>query len=300
MVAHELTHALDDQVVNLDSLLASRERTEDGEFVVGALIEGSATALMTQYAFQRQLAGELSLEDLRSLTDLESDRTRRFLDNPPYFHVFLAQYSAGMTFLLAGDLAAVTTGGVTSGIRLLAALRDPPRSSEQILHPEKYWDPELRDPPVVVDDEEVRRLAEAAGYRVAARNTAGEVLLGILCGSREGETDPVALFTGGWTHPGSEGWGGDRFYLLEREDPRRRVGTGEEAGLWILLWDTPEDRDEFEEACDPGERAPGFPLGRRGAVRLFGMDPETAAGIERSFRENPPRFTRGDAVWPVD
>jgi hypothetical protein len=293
-IAHELTHALDDQYVNLDSLMTARERTEDGEFVVSSLVEGSATALMTAYVIRAQLAGTLDTDDLMGVMNSEQERSQVFFDAPPYFQVLLATYTCGMQFLLRGKLSALVGGGKdVAGDNLLAALADPPRSSEQILHPGKYWDPAARDNPVIVDDDAVTALAEQAGYRVAAVNTAGEVVSALVTSDPDRRFEPMAANVPAyWTNRAATGWGGDRFYLLE--------GEGGTAGLWITLWDTSEDRDEFTKTYEekrPDPNRTRVSLGSRGEAFVFGtnaLDRETLAARLRGAALG---FTQSGKPW---
>lgn len=292
MIAHELTHALDDQYVNLDSLLFARTRTEDGEFVLSSVVEGSATALMTTYVMQLQVGGELEQDDLTDIMASEEERSRVFLEAPPYFQTLIATYSLGMLFLLEGNMGAIMAGGEKVGKKFLAAISDFPQSSEQILHPEKYWGEE-RDPPVVVDDASVTALLEAQGWSTLGMNTAGEIYMGVVTTPSDRAFKAMAAATPAyWTNDASMGWGGDRFFVLERE--------GSEAGVWITAWDTPGDRDEFvggysTEVLDPERR--WFPLGERGAVFLFDLDESTAESIEKAFTDSPPGFTWRDEAW---
>jgi hypothetical protein len=93
-----------------------------------------------------------------------------------------------------------------------------------------------------------------------------------------------------WTTDAARGWGGDRFYLLERGgDPERA------AGVWFTLWDTAADRDEFARRyreTPAGGEARSIPMGERGEVLAFGLTGDEAAALERTLAERPPRFWR--------
>jgi hypothetical protein len=292
LLAHELTHALDDQYVDLDSLLHARERTEDGEFVVGCLVEGSATALMTRYMTQAQMSGKMTMADLTSLMESESERSAIFLESPRYFQTMLAQYTCGMMFLYKGNLLGLmgATPGNTEGEAFLAALADPPRSSEQILHPEKYWNPATRDDPVTFDDDAVETLLAPLGVEIAAVNTAGEILTAVATTPPGTELDMMASSAPGyWTNEAATGWDGDRFYLL-------RDAGGDEAGaVWITVWDTPADRDEFVatyEATVAGGMGTTWLAGERVAVFSYGGADEAARGIRDALQEEETALLR--------
>ncbi len=286
LLAHELTHALDDQYVDLRSLIApSPTRTEDAEVAISSLAEGSATSLMIQFMMRDQKANRVSLPELTQYAERELERSRAFLDAPRYFSSMLASYVCGMRFLARGNVEAAFAAPDNRAIGdgLLVAARDVPRSSEQILHPSKYWDPSERDEPVVVDDEAVEKWLERPGRWIVHKNTVGELLTGILTTPPD---RPPVLATmqsaDGWTTPAAEGWGGDRFYLLARGSSRAEAArslTGV-LGVWVTAWDSPGDRDEFVAALPGGSIPSGFSvelLGTRGAVVLIGF-----AGADRA------------------
>jgi len=293
LIAHELTHALDDQYVSLDSLQHARPRSEDDDFVTGALVEGSATEVMTRWITRAQAAGKLNMGDLQKLMASEEKRSRIFFDAPPYFQTLLAHYTCGMGFLLKGSVGAILTGSGSedAGENFLHATEDPPASGEQILHPEKYWNPEKLDLPVVVDDAAMAALLDPLGYRVTGTNTAGELVIGVVTTPADREFNPMASgLPAYWTNRAAGGWGGDRFYLLES-------ATGEKAGVWITLWDTPGDRDEFLETyakTGPQPEPSRFLLGERGVVFTFDMD---AAPLQQAFAGSPPPMTQGGTPW---
>ena len=313
MVAHELTHALDDQYVSLDALVHTYERTEDSDFAVASVVEGSATILMSRYLTRLQLAGKLTMQDLTALMESEMERSKPLLEAPPYFHTIIARYTLGMLFLLKGDLTLLMNAdaGQTVGDRFLAAAADPPRSSEQILHPEKYWDESRRDLPVTVDDAAVEQLLAGMDLGVRHRETFGEILVAMACRPDGAALDLVnASSASAWTDSAAMGWGGDRFYLAAPEGFSRR-GHGrpragalpsidELRGLWITAWDTPVDRDEFTEAylavrADNGGKV--VLMGDRVAAVLFNLNEAETTTLEKALVVSPPAFTQGDAVW---
>jgi len=293
LIAHELTHALDDQQVSLDSLMAARDRSQDGEFVVGALVEGSATEVMTRYVTQAQFSGDLKPDDLTSLMKSEEDRSRVFFEAPRYFQSLLANYTCGMFFLLEGNLSALLggTSTVNAGQNFLKAVHDPPRSSEQILHPDKYWDSAKRDEPVLVVEDSARKLWASAGYRIIHENTAGELLAGILTTPPDQKLDPMAAgLPTYWTNAAAEGWGGDRFFLLES-------GKGASRAVWITLWDTPKDREEFASTYKTvlGKQLVAFPIGVRETAFLYGFTDEESTVLGKKLSDL--RFTHAGGPW---
>jgi hypothetical protein len=165
-LAHELTHALDDQhfgLMRLDELASDCE--DEGFQAALALAEGDATYVMIAYA-QRYLTLE---EQLRMAEDSGS-----MADDIAPFIVRLQTwpYTAGMGFVQS----LVADGGERA---VDAAFRHPPVSTEQIIDPSAY--PE--DAPVPVD---VPQLAPRLGgdWRDLDVQITGASWLSILLGLR--------------------------------------------------------------------------------------------------------------------
>ncbi|HYV51138.1 MAG TPA: hypothetical protein VE910_04485 [Dongiaceae bacterium] len=296
LIAHELTHALDDQHVSLDSLMSARDRSQDGEFVIGALVEGSATEVMTRYVTQAQFSGDLKADELQTLMKSEEERSRVFFEAPRYFQSLLANYTCGMFFLLQGQLGALLGGSgntINAGENFLKAVHDPPRSSEQILHPDKYWNAETRDEPVLLDEGSASRVFKSAGYRVVSENTAGEILAAILTTPADLKLDPMAAgLPTYWTNTAAEGWGGDRFYLLDS-------GKGPSRAVWITTWDTADDRDEFETTYTSvfGKPLTRAPIGTRGVAFLYGFSSDQSSMLAKELSQGALRFTHAGKPW---
>jgi len=305
ILAHELTHALDDQYVDLDAFLEKRiGQSEDMDLVAMSVVEGSATALMTRYMARAALSGRYDAGQLQEYTAREARRSRKLLDAPRYFTAMLGAYVCGMEFLARGNLMAVMVGkGKSVGENLVQATKDPPRSTEQILHPKKYWDQALRDAPVVLDDEAAARLLEGDGRWVVHTDTVGELLCAILTNPPGVRRSLFGMNTASaWTNEGAAGWGGDRFYLLAAGPDAETAARDLERprGLWITLWDSPRDREEFAKTY--GRRQPQgrrllVPLGNLGAVVLFEFDEAAARALAERLRKSPPAMTRAGKPW---
>jgi len=242
MIAHELTHALDDQYFDLDTLMKAREDEEDAGFAIGAVVEGSATALMTRWA-----AGHRDLmdpEEMKAMLQQQEEQNRILVEAPLYFATLVARYTVGMSFLLKGDSIASLMAmhdGVAENLR--AVMKDVPVSSEQILHPNKYWDPRELDLPVRVVDEEAltTRLATELQADLVAKDTLGELLCAILSRNPDKKLNSQLMMAPSyWTSKGSRGWGGDRVYMFKRAKDRGIV--------WCTWWDSEKDCAEFRTA----------------------------------------------------
>jgi hypothetical protein len=119
---------------------------------------------------------------------------------------------------------------------------DPPVSSEQIMHPERYPD----DVPDTID---LPDLAGAMGpdWETAADLTLGEMQIGVLLADGEpwGEDEDEEPFS--FPHlanrRAAEGWGGDRLVHLTGAD-------GAWAVVWQTTWDQAGDAQEFALAAE--------------------------------------------------
>jgi hypothetical protein len=213
-LAHELTHALEDQRFGLDA--ARVASADDRALAYTALVEGTATATMFRYAQARfgpeELLGGLLASAFQDTGDL-----------PPFLSAQLVfPYTAGRQLV---DRLLDAGGGRWAVVD--AALRfRPPASTEQVMHPDAY----LRvDEP---DRVSVRRPAAAlgAGWRRLRGGTIGEWETARLL-ARAGGNGAAAA---------AAGWGGDAYALLGRGARRALVVR------W--RWDTPRDEREFATA----------------------------------------------------
>jgi hypothetical protein len=245
LAAHELTHALEDQHFDLDARLEAAMPDDDRVFAVGAVHEGSAYLVMSLYVLRAMAEGTLTAEDLQEMAESDAARGETLAAMPPALkRPIITSYVLGMTFLLRGDAGAFVNGFPTEDVD--GCERGGPTSSEQILHPEKYWDPERRDDPVAIEPFAASKVLGRKWKRTASGNL-GELVIGVMAGAPtppglEGmsATDPSQ-----WTHRAAEGWGGDRWELWRRGD--------QAVVLLAAEWDTPEDAREFNVALRPGD-----------------------------------------------
>jgi hypothetical protein len=220
VLVHELAHALQDQHTRLLAARVGLQANDDLQFALGAFLEGDA--LWTE------LRDEALNKGFPQSTG--DDFAARFaVDAPDGADVprilresFLQQYPLG--YGLAHEL--VARGGVAA---LTAALADPPLSSEELLHRERYLVPSARRA-LAWFPEPAERFAPESGCELLASTSYGELGLGVWlreAGSADAEAARAA-----------DGWDGDRAWLLDCE--RGPVVA------WLLQFDTPEDAFELE------------------------------------------------------
>lgn len=210
IIAHELVHALEDQAIGLD--LDELTGSGDQALASTAVVEGSATAVMYEYV-NEHFGAEEALGGLLG----DSLKAPSTADLPPFLVAQLVfPYTAGQVFV--GDLYA-RTGSWKLVDQALSTRR--PQSTEQIIHPEKWF---AREAPA-----RVRLPSPGPGYE--------EVVSGVF---GEWQTDRLLRLTGQVQTEASEGWGGDRYALYD----------GPEGELLVIHWvhDSARDGAEFVRA----------------------------------------------------
>jgi hypothetical protein len=235
LLVHELTHALQDQHFDLDRL-SDPDPLSDGGVARLALIEGDASLVMLDDLVQAPLEqlpeAQSVMGELLSASGGEgapSGVTRlpgekEMADAPAWFReTLLFSYARGAAFCLE-----VRRRG---GQKLLdyAFAVDPPRSSEQILHPEKWYG--HRDDPITILWPDLA--GELPGYAKAAEGQLGEEGIRVLLRPVLKDDERVAA--------AAAGWGGDRFAVYQR--------SGKRLLAWIADWDTELAAGQFAAAA---------------------------------------------------
>jgi hypothetical protein len=268
LVVHEMTHALDDQHFDIDSLLAIAAGDDDREAAFSAVVEGSGTWAMAVWCTNEIRAGRLDLEALAAFADTEAARAVVLQAAPDVLvRALLAPYVVGQVFL-AGDGPAAAAPDSIAG-RIDRAFRAPPASSEQVLHPVKYWDPDSLDTPSPIPIVDLAGIL-GSGFALAGDGVLGELGMAALTGPAL-DVGAIALdTTAAFTTPAASGWDGDRWCVWER--------GGAAVTVLASLWDTPRDAQEFETAA----RWPdGVHVERRGeaVVAVCGAPAATAPRV---------------------
>ena len=238
IVVHELIHALTDQHFEFDEVfddLREADRFHEAS-ALQALVEGDATY------FQLIFLQELPVEQrIAAVTEsLEADTT--VIDSLPDW------FGEDLTFPYDSGFAFVTRLVEEEGLAGLdQAYRRLPATTEQIMHPEKYF---------IIEPGRDVSLPESAleGYEVFEEGTLGEWNLGLYL--LDGVDDGEALIA-------AAGWGGDAYRLF---------WDGEQvAFLYRFEGDTPRDAEELGEAlvASVGERMSVGPSSTTDGVTTF-------------------------------
>ncbi len=244
VLSHELGHALDDQLFGFDGPLVALAAHTDASLAYDAVIEGSGTSVMNQWMLQH-----LDEVDMSGSEDFMNASMRSMADMPAWiWKPLLAVYLGGASFLARTDSMLAGQTRAASAADVERAFRQPPRSTEQVLHPEKYWELGRIDQPLEVtiptDELSSPRSRDEAreGWSVAREDTLGELMLAILCTPPEergslDSSDPMAVLGVRFTNELAQGWGGDRLVLLTNGGARYLV--------LVTRWDSERDAAEF-------------------------------------------------------
>lgn len=273
VMAHEFTHALDDQYRDLDQLDKDCKYQTDSQLALHALAEGSAMEVMERWMIMNM--GSL---DMAAIQESQASFSTETLGAaPPYlWKPLLGSYMAGQTFLRKVEVRTILTRPAEiSGLD--AAWLSPPVSTEQIMHPAKYWDTEKLDLPTPIRTEPTM-LPE--GWTIQRRDVLGELMLAIMTtplDERQGvETNPLKLLAMRYTNAAASGWDGDEVLLLKGPQ-------GGSATVLLTWWDDEAEAKEFARAMDPllaqiGKGA-GYAEGQELFVQLDAQGLQVVVGV---------------------
>jgi hypothetical protein len=269
-LVHELTHALQDQTFDLDKLEKDDDPLSDTSTAVTALVEGDATLTMIDFQAQTNIESTPGASRMMSSLLDDPDKLAKALPDVPGADLFEKAPEWLRDNLMFGYLQGLTFCMSTrsrGGQKLLdyAFTTDPPRSSEQILHPEKWHT--RRDDPIVIHLPDLA--AELPGYAKAAEGVMGELGIRSLLHGEHGDWERAVK--------AAEGWGGDRFVVYEKKDGEAKAGG--RLLLWVSDWDTEADEQEFQVVA----------AGLRNGWRVVGTAPRRAVAI---------RYDRDDLTEP--
>ncbi len=286
VMVHELTHALQDQYFDLNTVIKRDLKSHDDDRVLAhqAIFEGDAMAVMMDSLLE-PLGRNFS-----QLPDLVSAMRSQFAGMDSQFEVFrsapmylkeslLFPYGYGAAFLQK-----VRASQPWSAVDKIYS--DLPSSTEQIIHPDKYL--------VARDDPRTVAVADpSAGlggtWKTTYQNVLGEFSLYIFLKLQLPDEQ---------ARTAAAGWDGDEIVMVED-------GAGKRAIFLSTVWDSPEDAAEFQAAAiqwlrlrhpgakvlkelpdsyelvDAGEYCAVGKSG--GTVRLINRLPESLAGSVKEF-----------------
>jgi len=210
VLAHELTHALQDQSFDLERFLKAVRSDDDASGARQAVVEGHATAAMIQ-----ELIAPMKLEVMPSLEPLMAPVIQQQLEEfpafnkAPFFFRFQAlfPYIEGMGFMQHG----LQAGGWK---RLNSLFDDPPNTTREIFEPQAYFE---KQPLPKISLPHPAPLAGTRGLNFLTENTMGELGYYALLGQLISEDEAKSVATE---------WLADRYLLYERAAGTTPGSTG--------------------------------------------------------------------------
>ena len=230
IMAHELFHAIQVQEWGAQDFLDSKKFSQDEINAHAGLLEGDATLVTLAYTAQT-MHQPLSLVYQPSILNITANSFKLQMlskefpttaSAPVYLKESLIfPYEKGLKFLSK----LLDKGWKVEDFRKL--YKDPPASSEQLLHPEKYI---TRDIPSEV--EFTKEGSEFSEYKEYWGERAGEFHYYLMLASKLPEKEAAKA---------AEGWDGDRTVLWQKDEHNVAVTA--------LTFDTEKDAEEFAVAA---------------------------------------------------
>jgi hypothetical protein len=247
--AHELYHGLQDQYWDLNAYVLDgiRDGLNDDEMLARqAVVEGEATYIMTLWTL-REITGtvpsgfmlDLAIQtqtqmDSKALRDMAmsgvvpgalNESIQASIDAMDQIPLFMMETMIGVYLKGMGFVHQIVKNGWAEGGRLYT---DPPSSTEQILHPEKWLD---RDEPVRIKLPDFGSVRALDGWTLLDTNVIGEFQMRIIFSEFDMASRSAEI---------AAGWDGDRYAVFER--------NGELLLLLYTTWDDASEAAEFAQA----------------------------------------------------
>jgi hypothetical protein len=300
VMAHELTHALDDQYFHIDSWSKAARPNDDAELARDAVVEGSAVAAMLDYTLREQKMGVRDLPDVSALMEGsalgEMEKDPMMAKAPPFLRDELVfPYLAGMSF--TQQVLKANSGWAD----FRTVFEHPPVSTQQILHPELYL--------AGVKPAEVT-LPDFAGivpgeWKNLEENHLGEFGLGEVLKQFLGKER---------TGKSAAAWAGDRYAVFENEKTKQtllvyRVRLDNAADAKTVFSDYSEALEAKYKRHTVSVKRPGFLQFETGegvvSLRCVGADCLSVEGASREVFEKitkaigwPPEAAASEAPKP--
>src|SRR5467141_2175778 len=203
VMAHELTHALEDQHFKIEAWAKAARPNDDGELAREAVLEGNAMAAMVEYLFQ---GSGRSLQDLPDIDPAmligDMAETPLLKKAPPFLKdALIFPYIDGLTF-------SATVLKPTGWEGLSAIFATPPVSTQQIMHPALYTSGKVPAPISLPSMEK----ALGADWAKLDENVMGEFGWKEVLKQFLDEPRAKAL---------SAAWDGDRYAVYEQKQSKR-------------------------------------------------------------------------------
>lgn len=201
VMAHEMTHALEDQSFHIESWINAARPNDDAEMARDSVSEGTAIAAMIDYGLREQHVG---LRDLPDMSDLIGAGAMGGMNNDPAL-AKAPQYiqdSLVFPYLQGAEFSQQFLKAHTGWADLNLLFENPPVSTQQIMHPALYF---KGVKPVVVTFPKFKHVVPR-DWKLLEENVMGEFGLQEVLKQYLGQRRAEAI---------SPAWAGDRYAVFE-------------------------------------------------------------------------------------
>jgi hypothetical protein len=227
VLVHEIAHVLQDQAFDLGKFTKPVKDDGDAQLARQALVEGDALAVMIEFMYREDGVKTDPWADDSIVDGMAQGGGGNFpkFDAAPLVvrEALMFPYTGGLRLLAAARRH-------NSWKRIDEMWKKPPVSTEQVLHPRKYFEGEK---PIVVKWAQLSPFKKRKPVYV---NVLGELVLSVLF-RQHGLSEARA-------REAAEGWGGDRLVMWSR-------GAEDDAGVVVIsfsVWDAEADAIEAYDA----------------------------------------------------
>jgi hypothetical protein len=287
VMAHELTHALDDQYFHLDKWQKAARGNDDASMARDAVIEGSAVAAMMDYS----LAGlHISVREVPDIAPfIESGVAKEMMKDPnlakapPFIRdELLFPYLDGAVF--TQRVLKATSGWAD----FKTVFENPPVSTQQIMHPNLYFQ-HVKPRKITLPH---LKSAIPHGWRKLDENVVGEFALREVLKQFLGRGDADHF---------SAMWHGDRYALFENKKTKRtilvvRLALDNEADTKSFFGAYRDALEKKYAVKRPAAEAPEFAEFGNVFLRCFGEECLSVEGADRGVFD---RLNR-NLGWPPE
>jgi hypothetical protein len=261
VLAHELSHALADQNFNLAKFINAGRKSDDGSTARLAVMEGQATWMMSEFLARKNGQSLRTSPELVTMMsgENESGEGGQFpvYDKSPLYlrQTLIFPYTKGMLFQ-----DAVIHRDNQEGFAQV--FRHPPLSTQQIIHPDKYFSGVKPTDPALPDPHLPRR------YKGMVGGSLGELEHTILLEQYAGKQDAAEI---------APHWRGCNFELLENKKAGRVVL------LYASEWDSEDSARRFFAAYRKamGKKWKSLTIASETADRVAGRGDDGQFVLER-------------------
>lgn len=273
ILAHELTHALQDQHYGLDNFLSADISNDDKALALASLVEGDASLVMFAYSLDPLGQEVTSIPDYvtfyQEQNALMEAMTPGFAASPLYIkETIMFPYSYGSEFLKDYIIQ-------HGWMEVEKLYRNPPQTTEQVMHPKKF----LPEPDLPRDTEILAKQffgkADSKEKEIAT-NILGEFTTYLFLRQHLNEEQ---------SRKAAEGWDGDLITLTEKpgEAPMENLRM-------TFCWDSIQEAEEFLEAFK------SYLVNRFGPATLPTDNSRGEEILDRIMRENRISITPRDSI----